>query len=278
MPGLILPIEICEIVIDNIHDPGTHRACSLTCGAFLPASRRSLFYHVDLFNRYIAQSFLDIICSAPFTTSPIRYIRSLCLREKRTGDEWVNRALPILAERLPDFVISLELENLLWNLPENIGQIPILSRFLKVRNLEMPECKFGSSEQMNQFIASFPSLVDLDCSKTYWSIENPLTLTADLPQTLRSLYISSEHTPFFYHLLRRELHPRVPVLYFLFIDLDDTEEVGILLKEMGSSLESLSFGELYIALQDSDDYQGQTLSIDCDFQLCFDLNFRRVQQ
>ena len=281
MPKFLLPIELCEVVIDNLdeYDTDTQRACSLACRAFLPASRRLLFYHVDLHNRDVAQSFLDIICSIPSPTSPIRYIRNLCLREERRGDKWVNKALPLLAERLTEFVTILEFDTLMWNLPDNIGQITILSSFLKVRSLTMTFCKFESSKQMNQFIASFPSLDELDCSQTYWT-DGPLILTADLPQGLRSLTMDSKHSLFFHRLLSRELHPSVRTLRFHYMYREHTEDIGILLKKIGSSLEELRFGNLYTALGvHQGDYEGQTLSIDCNFHVTSPFYaFRRIQQ
>jgi hypothetical protein len=250
MPELRLPIELCELVIDNLdsdEDDHTLRACSLACRAFLRASRRHLFYLVHLNGRDTAERFLRIICSVPSSpTSPCRYIRKLWLSEGPRGDEnlWINKLLPLLAEHLPDVTI-LVLESLPWNLLDSISQIAILSNFLKVKSLEMMHSTFDSSEQMNQFIASFPSLVDLDCSKTYyWAIDGPLTLTAALPQSLRTIAIDSEHSLFFHHLLSRELHPSVRALRF-YNDMcqEDMESVGILLKTLGSSLEELHFGD-----------------------------------
>jgi hypothetical protein len=252
-----LPIELCELVIDNLDSEHTLRACSLACRAFLPASRRRLFYHVDLFDRDTAERFLHTICSVPSPTSPCRYIRKLCLSEGRRGDEnlWINKALPLLTERLLE-VTTLELEFLLWKLLDEIGRIAILSSFLKVRSLEMIFSKFESSEQMNQFIGSFPSLVDLYCSQTQWAIDGPLTTA--LPQRLRTVALDSHHSLFFHHLLRRELRPGVRALRFPSMFREDTKSVGMLLKTLGSSLEELHFDDLYYALGDRQcDAQGQ---------------------
>ena len=182
-----LPIELCELVIDNIDSKHTLRACRLACRAFLPASSRRLFYHVDLSYRDTAERFLDIICSVPSPTSPCRYVRKLCLNEGRRREvenRWINKALPLLTERLLEVTI-LELKFLRWNLLDSIGRTAILSSFLKVQSLEMIFGKFESSEQINQFIASFPSLVDLYCSQNQWEIDGPLT--AALPQGLRTI-------------------------------------------------------------------------------------------
>lgn len=247
MPESRLPIELCELVIGNLDDEHTLRACSLACRAFLSASRCPLFYLVDLTDRHTAESFLRIICSVPSLTSPCRYIHHLCLREGQRGDEnlWINKALPLLAERLLHVTI-LELDSLLWNQLDNIGRIAILSSFLRVESLEMIFSKFESSEQMNQLIASFPSLVDLSCSQTCWEMDGPLT--SALPQGIRTITLDSEHSLFFHRLLSRELHPSVRVLRFIYIYREQTKSVGMLLKTLGSSLEELHMGNLYTAL------------------------------
>jgi hypothetical protein len=241
MPESRLPIELCELIIDNLDYDHTFRACSLACRAFLPASRRHLFYHVHLTDRDSAERFLRIICSVPSPTSPCRYIRRLWLSEGREDENrWINKALPLLAERLLDVTI-LTFGALVWNLLDSISRIAILSSFLKVKNLEIIHSTFDSSEQMNQFISSFPSLVDLDCSRTYWPIDGPLT--ADLPQSLRTITIDSNHSLFFHRLLSRELHPSVRALWFHNMFQEDMKSVGILLKTLGSSLEKLHFGD-----------------------------------
>jgi hypothetical protein len=196
MPESHLPIILCELVIDSLDDDHTLHACSLACKALLPASRRHLFYHVHLTDRDTAERFLRIICSVPSPTSPCRYIRKLWLTERREDENrWINKALPLLAERLLDVTI-LSFGTLVWNLLDSISQIAILSSFLKVEILNMTYCGFESSEQMNQFIASFPSLVDLDCSQSYYRPIDDGPLTAALPQSLRTIAIDSDHSLF----------------------------------------------------------------------------------
>jgi hypothetical protein len=138
--------------------------------------------------------------------------------------------------------------------------------------------KFQSSEQMNQFIASFPSLVDLVCYSTYWATDG--SFTADLPQSLRSIALNSDSSLFFHRLLSRELHPSVRALRFYDMYREDVESVGILLKTLGSSLEELHFGDLYHdALGDEQcDAEGQPYRL-CNFHVTsLFYAFSRVQQ
>lgn len=257
MPESRLPTELYDLVIGNLDDEHTLRACSLACRAFLHASRSSLFYFVDLVDRETAEQFLRIICSVQSPTSPCRYIHHLCLVEGRREDEnrWMNKALPLLAERLLDVTI-LEFDSLLWNRLDNIGRTAILSSFLKVRSLDMVFSKFETSEQMNQVIASFPSLVDLSCSQTRWAVDGPLP--AALPQGLQTITLDSDNALFFHRLLSRELHLSVRALRFHYIFREETKSVGMLLKTLGSSLEELRLGDLYTALGDKQcDAEGQ---------------------
>ena len=235
-------------MIDNLwDDEDTLRACSLTCKAFLPTSRYHLFYRVRLGSRYIAQRFLDTICSTPSPTSPYQYIRHLCLLEGQRGSYhlWVNDALSLLTTRLLDVTI-LELESLQWNELDNTGRAMILSGFQRVERLKTIFSKFKTSEQMNQFITSFPSLTHLSCSQTYW--ETGDIPTVPLPQGLQSITLDSRQSMFFHQLLSLESHPRVCAVKFHHVLPDYIQNVGILLKTLGPDLEELDLGNLRSAL------------------------------
>ena len=255
MPEPRLPIELWELVIDNLNDDRRFAfrnsallACSLACKSFLPATRRLLFYHVHLTCREVAERFLDVICSLPSSTNPCRYVRKFRMSEGRCGirSRWISKALPVLAERLLD-VTTLEFETLLWNLLDDDGRRAILSGFLEIRDLKLKYCDFETSEQLNRFIASFPSLVNLHCSSSYWNDGPP---TAALPQGLQSIALDSCQSLFFHHILSRNLQGShgVRTLRFYDIEEEETENVGKLLKTLGSSLEELDFGHLYNAL------------------------------
>ena len=230
MPGLRLPIEICELVIDNLDDdkePAAFhlalRACCLACKTFLPATRRRLFYHVNLTCREVAERFLDIICSLPSSTSPCWYVRKLSISDYNI--EWISnlKALPGLAERLLD-VTQLEFE-LGWDLLDDVDRRAILSGFLKVGKVKMAHgCQcFGTLEQMNQLIASFPSLVDLDCSLAGWRADDGGPLTDALPQGLKSIVLDSFHSPYFHRILSQHGSHSVRALEFYEMDGDDME-------------------------------------------------------
>ena len=117
-----LPIELCEDVIDNLHDDNhTLRACSLVCRAFLSASRRHLFHTVTI-NRYEADRFLMPLFSNSSTK---------------------NKLIHLLAIHLPEVVV-LELEHLQWNLLDDIVQTIVTFGFQKVKCLILINSKFTS--------------------------------------------------------------------------------------------------------------------------------------
>ena len=253
-----LPIELWELVIDNLNDDeklafqnSALLACSLTCKAFLPVTRRVLFYHVHLTCREVAESFLDIICSLPSSTSPCRYVRKLFMSDLEDGPGWISKASTVLVERLP-YVTTLGFDTLIWDLLDDVCRRAILSGFLKVRNLDMVYSIFGTSEQMNQFISSFPSLINLYCSSTRWRRDDDGPLHDALPQGLQMIALDSHHSLFFHRLLSRESHAShsVRALKFHYIDPADTENVGRLLETLGSRLEELDLGDIYDALGD----------------------------
>ena len=93
-------------------------------------------------------------------------------RRLRNENPWMKKALPVLVERLLDVTI-LGL-NLLWKDLDDVGRKAILSGFLKVKSLQMIDSKFETLEQMNRLIASFPSLVHLNCSSSSWEENCPL--------------------------------------------------------------------------------------------------------
>ena len=233
--------------LDFWADEDTLRACSLTCKAFLLASRYHLFYCVHLGNRHIAQRFLDTICSTPSPTSPYQYIRHLCLVEGRRESHrlWVNKALSLLATRLLDVTI-LELDSLQWNKLDDTGRAMILYGFQRVKHLETIFSKFETWEQMNQFITSFPSLTHLSCSQTYW--ETGGIPTVPLPHGLQSITLDSRQSIVFHRLLSLESHPRVCAVKFHYVSLDYVQDVGTLLKTLGPDLEELDLGDLRCAL------------------------------
>jgi hypothetical protein len=253
-PSLRLPFELCEAVVDNLEmgeDEVTLRACSLTCRAFLHASRRCLFYNVSLDSARIAERFLHIICSTNSSTTPTPFIRKLSIVEGRNWHKfetrWLNEALPILMTRLVKVTV-LELYFLMWGLLDNAAQTMMISGFQTVKVLSM-HGKFETSEQMSQFIASFPSLTNLSCSEMYQEEDTaPETSYTPLPRGLKTITLNSFQSIFFDRLLSLESLPDVHTINFKYMCPDNTRGAGKLLKTLGSSLEHLDLDDIRTAL------------------------------
>jgi hypothetical protein len=249
IPSLRLPTELCEMVIAYLDEP-TLRACSLTCKAFLPASRFRLFYTVCLKGRKVKR-FLEIINSSPELGLCVRTLR-ICEGRGRYRFEprWLSSKLPLIASRLPE-VTTLELDSMEWSLLDGDARTALISGFQKVKRLETIYSYFDDASQMNQFIASFPSLIDLFCYQTYLKtdsgrMETPMPSCVPLPLGLTTINLDSFQAGFFDQLMNLESHPNVRKLKFH--SMDHPNAVGKLLKTIGSNLEHVDFHDFSSAL------------------------------
>jgi len=239
-----LPLELCEIIISNLnadfsYDRATLCACSLTCRAFLPASRCRLFYHVELQGQHTAKLFLNTICCTRSSTNPIPFIHRLSVSNHYSGGSWVNEAFPILATCLLD-VTFLKLRYVSWGLLDENAQTSLLSGFQKVTSLEISYTSFTTCDEMSRFLSSFPSLTNLS-HVTYQETEIDGILTAPytpLPCHLATVTTQSHHSMLFNQLLSLRSHPQVHDLQ-IEIQSEYVKSTGMLLKTLGASLENL---------------------------------------
>ena len=244
-----LPFELCEIIISHLNadfsdDEATLRACSLTCRAFLPASRYRLFYHVVLSSRHTTERFLNTICCTQSSTNPTPFILRLSIFDDRNRS-WVNDALPILATGLLE-VTFLELVSVSWDLLDENAQTSLLSGFQKVISLRMWYISFTTLDELSRFLSSFPSLTNL----SYMARRIPHgILTAPytpLPCHLATITMHSSQSMLFNQLLSLDSHPEV---HDLQIDMhpEYARSAGMLLKTLGADLENLKikyFGDV----------------------------------
>jgi hypothetical protein len=244
------PVELYLLIVDNLQDDQTTLCvCSLVCKTFLHASRRHRFYTVHL-NERRGDLFLDSIRSI---FSPCQYVRHLFIdwiwphsdawvnidSNWSVFDAWVNAALPLLSTHLLN-VTLLHLR--LYTMLNDTARAVIVSGFQQVKHLSIDYCKFETSEQLNELIASFPSLTSLSCLDSLWtSYKEPVI---PLPCNLNSITLSTYHSTFFDRLLSIESHPNVRRVRFRmpYTEFEaQVDAVGKLLKTLGSSLKHLSF-------------------------------------
>src|SRR3984957_20675815 len=255
-----LPPELCDTIIHILADDyKALRACSLTCKAFLPASRCNLFHHIQLNDFQVAKRFLDNICSTNSPTNPSTYVRRLTIEgnsyesllkpQPWTDITFANLALITvhLVEVTPLELLFLELHMLVhggaWE--------AIFSSLRKVDYLRMEYIEASTPEDINKYIATFPWLTKVS-AVVFWlsRTKSQTPLSVPLPRRLQTITISgSDANILFHRLLSHESHPDVHTLNFVTVDRDVIREAAMLLKTIGSSLMHLDLGFLHFGDQ-----------------------------
>jgi F-box-like len=245
IPSPRLPTELCEMVFAYLDEP-TLRTCSLTCKAFLPASQFRLFHTVCLKGRKVKR-FFEITNSSPKLGLCVRILHIFEGRGRyRFEPRWLSSKLPLIASRLPE-VTTLKLDSMEWSLLDGDARTALMSGFQKVKCLETIFSYFDDPSQMNQFIASFPSLIDLSCTQTYWKTDQaPMPSCVPLPLGLTTITLDSFQATFFDQQMNLEPHPDVRKLKFH--SMGHSDAVGKLLKTIGSNLEHVYFHDFSSAL------------------------------
>jgi hypothetical protein len=230
----MLPVELYELIIGHLHDDkATLKACSLTCKTFLHLSRYHLFYKLRLCRPY-TERFLDAaIGSTHSPSSPGTYVRHLILFDD------LNKALPLLVPRLLNVTSLL----LVFDRDElgDTQRAMMLSGFQKVTSLDIRYCRFHTSAEMGELIASFPSLEYLCCSAMNWSeYAEPVI---PLPHSINKIALPVYQSTFFDQLLSLEPHPNVRAIELSNLEEPFIKEINKLLETLGSHLEDLQVGK-----------------------------------
>jgi hypothetical protein len=232
----MLPVELYVLIIGHLHDDKvTLKACSLTCRTFLHLSRYHLFHDVHLRGDFDAQRLLVTIGSTHSSTSPCTYIRNLFLYDR--NNSWLNKVLPLLTTLLPN-INHLKLRDI----SNDTQRATMLSAFQKVTSLDLEYCRFNTSAEMNELIASFPSLEYLCCPTTNWSeYAEPVI---PLPQNIKKIILSGYQSTFFDQLLSLDPHLNVRAIEFSMLDVPFIKAVNKLLETLGSHLEDFKVGKI----------------------------------
>ncbi|KDQ55252.1 hypothetical protein JAAARDRAFT_208943 [Jaapia argillacea MUCL 33604] len=134
-----LPQELIDIIIDNLDDDlEALCACSLTCQAWLPSSRKHLFDTLSL-------DHLDS-CHLPYTFS-------ITLFSCKTR----------LGGLTPYFknITQLRLVRTVWNELTQDTKSVIYTEFPSVKALTLLDCQFSSFEELLALVSAYPLLRDL---------------------------------------------------------------------------------------------------------------------
>lgn len=182
--GLQLPPELWEQVIDQLSDnPSALRECSLTCRAWLPATRQHLFHRVEFNSQDDCLRFLGTLdLSEAARTNVARHVKNVAvvgLPLCRLGHEYDNGngfIVHDVLQRLPN-VTSLTLENVDVDvhLPLDYATSGIQLRPFShlfptpiLRKLVMSAVMFHSLHDISRLIAAFPQLHTLAINRALW--------------------------------------------------------------------------------------------------------------
>ncbi|KAF7354059.1 hypothetical protein MVEN_01093100 [Mycena venus] len=169
MPSPILPPEVIDLIIDNLHDqPSTLRACSLVGRNWLDGSRHHLFNRIYLTARNLGV-FRDLLKSPSNTLSfHLRHLHA-------TGFQ-----APDLIQLLP---LLPALSHLHWlsiyrNLILHDDAVLGAGTFPLIRSLTLSRTSFTSRPGLSDFLSRFPSLKKLALDPVSVSQRESPTLSA----------------------------------------------------------------------------------------------------
>ncbi|KAH9843591.1 uncharacterized protein C8Q71DRAFT_719347 [Rhodofomes roseus] len=129
----LVPPELCDIVVDHLHDdPPALATCALVCRGWLPSSRMHQFHTLVLhrFPEWRGQK-LSLISDPSSTILP--YVRHLALGEGRGREVdpyWLDDALPGIRVDDLEGLECLELFEIIWTSlsPESLARLLALCR------------------------------------------------------------------------------------------------------------------------------------------------------
>lgn len=168
-----LPPEIYDIVLGFLHsDKDALQACSLTCKAWLPASRYHLFDKIVLAPSDVL-AFLEYVDSSSSTVATI--VRRLVVQRSVYSMMRAlrNKHITPRADHLKAHfrgLRSLTLSEVFWGvLPSDIRYT--LSELVAVTELNLHRVNFETLHQAVQFISAFPALEHLSFKQ--WAMQVP---------------------------------------------------------------------------------------------------------
>ncbi|CAL1715521.1 unnamed protein product [Somion occarium] len=244
--GRELPPELDEYLMNFLaNDPGSLRACALTCRAWLVASREILYQDVTIENEQQFERFEETITMSPYIQECVRILRIDRSRRKyELNYSWVNNKLsPILPKQLKK-LHTLELKHLEERWKSN--SFDNLSLFTSVTRLSLISCGMSPTE-LYGLIGAFPSLQHLYLEHFIELFTDHLRSDASPPRSplrLTRLTIFAEDLPhtkdedFFDWVLSTETRHTLRDLK-LVIGKRDIDQRACLLKAVGSNLEHL---------------------------------------
>ncbi|KAI0636457.1 hypothetical protein C8Q77DRAFT_1050271 [Trametes polyzona] len=252
----IIPPELCDETIDYLWDDiDTLRACSLTCKAWLPASRFHLFRNVRLRHADDVFRFRSLLSSAPGVAPCVRklslsadYNGATAEGAAQEDDTWVNSAASLLP--LLNNISTLGLARVRWHALNDETRAAFAGVCKSVRQLFLFEVSFEASRDVVAFLSGFPALQELYFQAVSWKHDSPSPFDEpNSPQALTDagrmqlsyLFLDPKSSPTLVTewLLKHPEEQHLRTIQLCWRELENTKAVGDLLQASGSSLESL---------------------------------------
>ncbi|KAK0443111.1 uncharacterized protein EV420DRAFT_1726542 [Desarmillaria tabescens] len=251
----MLPTELCNLVIDHLHDSKPSLlACSLVCRARVPESRFHLFHKVRLFRD--TDLFFQLL-ESPHATLASAHIHELDVAQnavtmngnlENLDGELLDRQIfqGVLA-RCPanvfEHVRKLSVTWVGWWILGDAERLSIGHRFQNVIELALWMVVFQEDEEFPALIASFPALEVLSLQTIRFRVkdleEEHSHTEHTLPANLHTISINDVSNP---HVIRSLIPcPSLRVFKCHYVNFGDFEP--ILAKEFGQLL--LSAGERF---------------------------------
>ncbi|KAJ7453337.1 hypothetical protein B0H11DRAFT_2201051 [Mycena galericulata] len=151
--------------------------CALVCRAWVPSSRRVLFYRVHV-RQYTAHGFAKLF-RRPQRLTFLPFIRELEFRSGIPQDRWMKSVLPRITKHLPPSVNTVGLNFNIGSPPNSFPRINLST----IANLEILTGGRALTLDLSavvEFVASFPKLEGLNIWAWGWR-------STELPDTVQAL-------------------------------------------------------------------------------------------
>jgi Leucine Rich Repeat len=183
--GPILPLELIEIVLDDLGDITSLKSCALVCRNWLLSTRRLLFHTVSLdYNKSDYKDLIDILESSSDIADCVRCLNLRGSDPSYLTSTGIGRACAKLF-RVESLVLRIPyVDETIFT--ELLSSLSAVVRSAKSLSLEC--VRFENGDQIGRFIGAFPLLTELDLSNsgfTDTSITNPRVFKQLSPQTHR---------------------------------------------------------------------------------------------
>ncbi|OBZ79320.1 hypothetical protein A0H81_00964 [Grifola frondosa] len=238
----VVPPELSDYIIDFLHnDSCTLRACSLTCRAWLPASRYHLLNKVALHNARLCSAFHELLKTTPNLGL---YVRELNISQAVEPREIVN---DIVATSSFVKLVSQIFTHMRWVTDLRLCLIDMLPatsfgilRHQSITDISLSYCRFLEFADFVDFFYAFPQLKCLTLGGVTWRHGRTPRRLSPTP-VLQKLVLGRDMdlATLVDWLVSEELHTSIETFSVRCASEDDADVVGPFLDILGPSLRHL---------------------------------------